>query len=121
MHIAFAWRSSAPSLSAFALAWNRAMQCLLVASIAWRVLAPNSHLRCRPFIVALLRLTSLGLGVGIQHVWHSINGDTDAAAAATGEALGPGAPSLGHAARLLFASCSMSLIVAHSTMRTRPR
>ena len=118
MHVAFVRRSGLLILRAPALAWQVSTLVLLLLSIAWRTLAPRSHLRWRELLAAALRLTSLGLGVGIGHVWQLVN------AAAPGGGGGPdlawGAYSLGHATRLLFASCAVSLYASHVTLRTRP-
>lgn len=120
--MAFVRRIGMLGLSTAALAWQASTLCLLLTSIAWRVLAPRSHLRWREVLAAALRLTSLGLGVGISQVWQLVNASAPGGdAAATEPGWGAwGGFDLGHAARLLFASCAISLYASHCTLRTRP-
>lgn len=44
----------------------------ITASIAWRVLLPTQYAGWREALALLLRLTGLGTGLGVQHVWQLV-------------------------------------------------
>ncbi|KAL4428170.1 hypothetical protein ABPG75_002259 [Micractinium tetrahymenae] len=136
MHLAFVFRNW-DSILAPSIAWQLSHYACYAGLIAWRLLAPASFEGLREPCVAFLRLTSLGLGVGMRHVFELMNSGPaaellSAAEAAEGVAvgaaehqaralgLGPAADGAAQLARLLFASCSVSLLMAAVALRMRP-
>lgn len=84
-------------------------------------------MRWREALLLVLRLTGLGLGLGIRHVWQLVNageGLPDQLAAGPGQEAAQELALAGVAAqamRLLFASCAGSLVMLAITMRMRLR
>lgn len=47
----------------------------VAASILWRLLLPAHHARWREALTLVLRLTGLGLGLGVHHVWQLVHSE----------------------------------------------
>lgn len=90
------------------MAWQLCIYVMYAASISWRLLSPASYARQREPLVALLRLTSLGLGLAMTHVFDLVNSSalSPALAANSGSGTGASAAAL-QFARLLFASWAL--------------
>ncbi|KAI7839850.1 hypothetical protein COHA_006413 [Chlorella ohadii] len=123
VHLAFA--CSRPDLDGPSANWQLATCAGVAASILWRLLLPAHHARWREALTLVLRLTGLGLGLGVHHVWQVVHSEAlpGMPSAADGGLNGEPAAALGDAAaqmaRLLFVSCAGSLVVLALTLRMR--